>query len=314
MDRPPQTSPVPDGSPLETLLRQTFQEETARVTLPADALPRLNARLDAANPPRRWIGPLRLAGAIAVAVLLLALFTPVGRLAAAGVHNAAQTIVSTVKQIASGDGNGDSTPPSGTALPRATNASGSSVAATTGVGSPPTGGAANPTGTTTNGSPAVGTARPVVGTPAGTAIATAAQPSGAAPPVGTQTATAMGAVAATATASSTPATTTPATAIVVITTATTTPTTATVVATATAAPTLAITPVASPTVGGKGSATPTGETVSPAPLPPSLRSGTPAAYPSVTVVPPAPERAESETQDRNDQCKGQKEPSLCRTD
>jgi len=321
VNRPTPSSSVPDDPALETLLRQTFREETARVTLPADALPRLNARLDAANPPRRWTGPLRLAGAVAVAALLLALFTPIGRLAAAGVRDAAQTVVTTVRQIASGDGNGDGTPPSGTAAPRATNASGSSVAPTTGA----------PTG----GTPAVGTASPVIGTPVGTpdpaiptptpratdqpaasgtpvgtAIATAAQPSGAAPPVGTRAGTATAPVA-TATASGTPATTTPATAIVVITTVTTTPTTATAVAIPTAAPTATVAPTVTPTAGAKGSATPINGTVSPAPLPPSLRSGTPSANPSVTVAPPTPEPTEVEPQGHDDQCKGQNTPPPC---
>ena len=255
MDHTPQSAPTPpsNSSPLDdpalgTLLRQTFQEETARVALLPDALPRLNARLDAANPPRRWPGALRLAGAVAVAALLLALFTPVGRLAAAAAHNAAQTIVTTVRQVTSGDGNGDSTPPSsGTAIaPRATNASGSSAAPTNGAGSPATGGTANPTGATT-GSPVTGTVNPVIGTPAGTAtravatpIGTAIQPSGAAAPVGTRTGTASP------------------------TAATATPTSSTIVATMTVA------------------------TAPTAPLPPTPRSETPDAHPSVTVSPSAP--------------------------
>lgn len=207
MDRTPEPSPPPiaDEARLETLLRQTLAERAAGVTTPPDALPRLNARLDAANPPRRWFGPLRLAGAVAAALVLLALLTPVGRLAAAGAQTAAQTIVTTVRQVTSRDGDGSTTPPRGTApAPNATDASASRIVPTTGAGSPATGGTAHPSPSSRAGTPA-GTAsqvaplsptpratdQPAASTPPGAAVTATATPTvavkGTATPVGETT-------------------------------------------------------------------------------------------------------------------------------
>lgn len=181
MHHPPEPSstspgpPLPDEPEMEKLLRQTLREEAGRATIPSDALGRLSARLDAARPLRRWFGPLRLAGAVAFALLILALVTPVGRLAAAGVHTATRTIITTVKQIASGDGSGSPPVRATVSAPNATRASASGTAATRGSGSPATGGTANPVATGT-GTP-TGTPIPIVGTPAGPASGTPSPPS-----------------------------------------------------------------------------------------------------------------------------------------
>lgn len=160
---PPPSSLVADEARLETLLRQTIAEQTAGVVLSPDALPRLNARLDAASVPRRWFGPFRLAGAVAVALILLALVTPVGRLAAAnvthGVQNATETVITTVKQVVSGgsgSGSDSGTPPPHGTLPatNATSAPASRAAPTNGAGSPASGTAANPSSVTRTGTPA----------------------------------------------------------------------------------------------------------------------------------------------------------------
>ena len=102
--------PVPDDARLASLLSETFAEQAAGVTPAPDALARLNARLDARAAARPWwAGHLRLAGAAAAALILLALLTPVRHLAAAGVHNAARAVVTTittVRDIATGDGGG----------------------------------------------------------------------------------------------------------------------------------------------------------------------------------------------------------------
>ncbi len=65
------------------------------------------------------------AGAVAAVLMLLALVTPAGRLAAAnvthGVQNATQTVITTVKQIASGTSDSGTPSPQGTLLvPNAT--------------------------------------------------------------------------------------------------------------------------------------------------------------------------------------------------
>jgi len=255
MDHPPEPllpSPPPnhsgaDEARLETLLRQTIAEQTADVAPSPDALPRLNARLDAAHAPKRWFGPFRLAGAVAVALILLALVTPVGRLAAAnvthGVQNATETVITTVKQIVSGgsgsgsgSGSDSSTPPPHGTLPatNATSAPASRTAPTNGAGSPASGTAANPSSVTRTGTPA----------DAGSAVA----PVSPTPLIGTRAANTPASAAATASATATVATpgTSP---------------TATIAAT-------------TPTTAIKG--TPPVETVSPAPI----------ARPTGTVSPP----------------------------
>ncbi len=198
---PPPTPPVADDARLEMLLRQTITEQTAGVVLSPDALPRLNARLDAASVPRRWFGPFRLAGAVAVALILLALATPAGRLAAAnvthGVQNATETVITTVKQVVSGgsgSGSDSGTPPPHGTLPatNATSAPASRTAPTNGAGSPASGTAANPSSVTRTGTPA----------DAGSAIA----PVSPTPLIGTRAANTPASAAATASATATVAT------------------------------------------------------------------------------------------------------------
>ena len=196
----PSNPPVLDEAQLDALLRQTIEEQVASVIPPSGALPRLNARLDVADPPKRWSGPLRLAGAFATALLLLALLTPVGRLAAAGVHDAAQTVITTVKQIASGDSGARTTPPN---APSATGGLGSRTAPTNGAGSPATGGTANPALATRAGTPS-GTASQVAPLPA--SPRTTAQPTGTASAINTRlenTPSAAATTSPTATASGT---------------------------------------------------------------------------------------------------------------
>jgi hypothetical protein len=159
---PPHPPPTEEAR-FDALLRRTITEQVRDVAPAPNALPRLNARLDAARPLTRWPLPLRWAGAAVAALLLLAFLTPVGHLAAAGVHNATQTIITTVKQIASGDNGAKSTPPN---TPSATSALGSRTAPTNDVGSPTSSGTANP-------APATATR---AGTPSGTASQVAPLP------------------------------------------------------------------------------------------------------------------------------------------
>ncbi len=206
MDHTPEPLPSPPPGPLiadeahlETLLRQTFAEQAAGVTAPPDALHRLNARLAAAAPTKRRVAPFRLAAALACALVLLAFLTPVGRLAAAGVHTAAETIATTVKQIASS--NSDTTPPRGTApAPIATDFSASRTAPTNGAESPAVGGTANPSPSSRVGTPA-GTASQVAplsptptphatGQPVATSTATGTAITTTASPIGTPLSTA----------------------------------------------------------------------------------------------------------------------------
>lgn len=176
----PPNPPAWDEAQWDALLRQTLAEHAAGVPPSPNALPRLNARLDAARPPKRWSLPLRLAGAVAAALLLLVFLTPVGRLAAAGVHDAAQSVIMTVKGIASGGSNERSTSPNG---PSATNALGSRTAPTNGASSPASGGTANPALPTRTGTPS-GTASQVVPLPASPRATV--QPTGTAPAINTR--------------------------------------------------------------------------------------------------------------------------------
>lgn len=228
---PPPSGPVADEARLETLLRQTIAEQTADVAPSPDALPRLNARLDAAHAPKRWLAPFRLAGAVAVALILLALVTPVGRLAAAnvthGVQNTAQTVITTVKQIASGTSDSGTPPPQGTLpAPSATGAPASRTAPTNGAGSPVIGTAVNPSSVTRTGTPSG----------AGSAVA----PVSPTPLIGTRAANTPASAAATASAPATVAT----------------PGTSPTATIATTTPSTVI----------EGKVTPVHETVSPAPI------------------------------------------------
>ena len=187
MDHIPEPFPASPSNPstmdealLETLLRQTIAEHVADVPSSPNALPRLNARLDAAHPPKWWSVSMRLAGAVAAVLLLLAFLTPVGRLAAAGIHDAAQNVITSVKQIASGDSSASSTPPN---APSATGVVGSRTAPTNGAGSPTTVGTANPALPTRAGTPA-STASQVAPLPASPRATV--QPTGTAPAINTR--------------------------------------------------------------------------------------------------------------------------------
>lgn len=246
---PSPSAPVGDEAQLETLLRQTIAEQTADVATLPDALPRLNARLDATRAPTRWFGPLRLVGAVAVALILLALVTPVGRLAAAnvthGVRSATQTIITTVKQIASGTSDNGTPPPQGTLpAPNATGASASRAVPKNGVGSAISGTAANPSSVTRTGTPA-GAASQIVPLSSTPTPHAADQPTATGAAIGTATTTITPPTGATPLAS---------------TRAADTPTPAA----ATASPAIAATPA---TITINGRATPIHETAPPAPLP-----------------------------------------------
>ena len=207
---PPTTTP--DDARLAALLTATFTEQAERAIPAPDALVRLNTRLDAGASARPWwAGHLRLAGAVAVALLVLVLVTPVGRLAAAGIHNAAQAVVTTitnVKDFATGDGGNDSSSPTpnppGTPAP--TGAVNGSAIATS-----PTGSNTRPPGTITTGSAVTGSS--VSGTTTtGTVVTGSATRTGTNAP-GTATGTTSGTIVpgtptpttrATATATNTP--------------------------------------------------------------------------------------------------------------
>lgn len=146
----PRHSPAggPDDARLTSLLAETLAERGGRVAPAPDALARLNTRLDARRAARPWwAGRLRLAGALAAALLLLALVTPVRHLAAAGAHSAAQAVVTTittVRDFATGDNGSDkpSVTPNSPGTPAATGAvTGSAVAPS------PTGSSTSPLGT-----------------------------------------------------------------------------------------------------------------------------------------------------------------------
>lgn len=209
---PPSSSPntpIVDEAQLETLIRQTIAEQTVDVATIPNALPRLNARLDAAHTPKRWFGPFRLAGAVSIALILLALVTPVGRLAAAnvthGVQNAAQTVITTVKQIASRTNDSGTPPPQGTLpAPNATGAPASRAVPTNGVGSPASGTVANPSSVTRTGTPAGAASQIVPLSPTPTPRATN-QPTATGTAVETTITTISPSIGARATSTSAPA-------------------------------------------------------------------------------------------------------------
>lgn len=187
MEQPPEHMPPsseaaasPQGaSRLDTLIGETLREQADGVTPAPDALSQLNARLDAAAPaPKWWALRPRLVGAFAAALILLVIFTPVGRLAAAGVQNATQTIITTVKEIATGS-NDDrpKTQPGTPIVPSRANGSSTTLMPTNGIGSPGATGTIGGTGTT--GTIGIGTPGPsgtpgamTTATPTGTATQT----------------------------------------------------------------------------------------------------------------------------------------------
>jgi hypothetical protein len=152
-----------DDAHLDALLADTLAERATEIAPAPDALPRLNARLDQLRSGRPWwMGRLRWAGAIAVALLLFAVVTPVGRLAAAGLANATRAIIVTVKEIATGDDGGGKAPTTPASVP--STGSGSAVATA------PAGSSTRPSGSATTEATVPGTA---VGTPRGTTTGTA---------------------------------------------------------------------------------------------------------------------------------------------
>lgn len=168
----------PQGaSRLDALIGETLREQADGVIPAPDALSQLNARLDAAAPAPKWWAPRpRLVGAFAAALILLVIFTPVGRLAAAGVQNATQTIITTVKEIATG-GNDDrpKTQPGTPIVPSRANGSSTTLMPTNGIGSPGATGTIGGTGTT--GTIGIGTPGPSGTTaPSGTPDATTTAP------------------------------------------------------------------------------------------------------------------------------------------
>ncbi len=230
--RPERTSPSsePAGSPqgtsrLDALIGETLRERADGVAPAPDALAQLNARLDAAAPaPKWWALRPRLVGAFAAALILLVIFTPMGRLAAAGVQNATQTIITTVKEIATG-GNDDrpKTQPGTPIVPSRANGSSTTLMPTNGIGSPGATGTIGGTGTT--GTIGIGTPGPSGTTaPSGTPDATTTAPAtpirreGTPTPatepasqVSTQTSSLSSAPSATSTSTTSPAASTPAT-------------------------------------------------------------------------------------------------------
>ena len=161
---------------LTSLLSETLAEQAGRAAPAPDALVRLNAQLDARESARPWwAGHLRLAGALAVALLLLALITPIRHFAAAGVHNAAQAVVTTITNVRDFATGGGSDKPTPTAKPPGTPAATGAVNGS--VGRDLTNGQQHePTGTTVTGSATrTGTSAPgtATGTTSGTAAGTA---------------------------------------------------------------------------------------------------------------------------------------------
>lgn len=140
-----------DPAQTEALLTRTLETYASRVAPPADALTRMQARLDAVTPARRpRAGAVRWAIAGAVALLVLLLVSPVGRATAATVGHAARTAIVTVRDAVTGGSGGTATPAVGTSA-SGTTVPGSATAAT--------GSATAPAGT-------------VTGTVAGTSTAT----------------------------------------------------------------------------------------------------------------------------------------------
>lgn len=160
----------PEALPPDALIRATLHEQAAGVVPAPDALARLNARLDAAAPPqRRWraFRP-RLLAAFAAALVVILVATPIGRLAAAGITGATQAIITTVREITTGN----ETSKTGSAVPGTASPAAGSVAVplpTSGTGSPGARGTA-PRGSTTAGTPTL----PLGAVPsAGTVVPTA---------------------------------------------------------------------------------------------------------------------------------------------
>lgn len=270
---PPANRPAVDDVQLETLLRQSLAEHVAGISPSPNALPHLNARLDAARPLKRWPIPLRLAGAVAAALLLLAFLTPVGRLAAAGMHDAAQRIITTVKQIASGDNDASNTPPN---VPSATGALGSRTAPTNDAGSPTTVGTVNPAPATSirvpSGTPSQVSPRSPTPTPH-----VSAQPSGTAPSINTRL-------------QNSPVAPTP----------TPTATEATTVST-------------SPTTAVGRTATPVSQRDAPAAKPAALLTATPVTHGPKTVEPPGRDPPKDAGKNRSTQCALLRDaPAACR--
>lgn len=184
MDHPPKISPAgpepaaqsPEASRLDDLIGAALKEQANRAIPAPDALARLNARLDAATPaPKRRIFRPRLVAAFAAALVVILIVSPVGRLAAAGVTNATQAIITTVREITTG-GSDNPTPRTGSpGAPSRASGSATTSLSTKSVGSP------DARGTIASGSPTS------VGTATGTTIAGTVTPPAAGTTVPTGT-------------------------------------------------------------------------------------------------------------------------------
>lgn len=171
MDQRPESSPAaPEpsdrsaaSSDLDALIGATLREQAERVSPDPVAAARLAARLDATPlDRRRWRPPPRAfaAFAVALAVLIVVVVTPVGRFAASGVHDVTQAIVTTMRDFATGGGEAVATKtgPGTRAVPSGASGSPSAPSAPSGIGSP------GAQGTATNGS-AIAPPTPLGGSP-----------------------------------------------------------------------------------------------------------------------------------------------------
>jgi hypothetical protein len=174
-------NPDPTDVPsVESLLTQTLETHANRVEPPADALARLQTRLETTAPARQpRPGAIRWAMAGAIALLLLVLVSPVGRATAASIGHAARNAITTVRDAVTGNDNGEPTPArgtsvTGTGVPGSATAGSGSATARSGSATARAGGTVPGTITGTAGSgTAVGTPRSG-SAPAGTANATTA--------------------------------------------------------------------------------------------------------------------------------------------
>ena len=90
-----------DEPAIESLLAQTLEEDASHITVPPDAIVRLNARIDAIGPaPSRWTS-VRVVTASALATLLLA-FTLVTTSQAAGLQSITQAAITTIREVVTG--------------------------------------------------------------------------------------------------------------------------------------------------------------------------------------------------------------------
>src|SRR5262245_58511646 len=100
------TLDMPNEGEVGALPTEVFEAQEVLLSRPPDALPRLNERLDAAAKPRHiWTGRLRVGALGALALLLLVLFSPLERpvsAVAAGIHDATQAVVTTIKVFITG--------------------------------------------------------------------------------------------------------------------------------------------------------------------------------------------------------------------